>query len=60
VVFWAVYSRIVPQPAGLTSTLIHAVLLTAAFLSTLIALRAVRRDDLLELAAPVRRIFRRR
>jgi O-antigen/teichoic acid export membrane protein len=57
---WAAYTRFVPEPSGLTYTLIHASVLTVVFMSALIALRAVRKDDLLELAAPAARIFRRR
>lgn len=57
---WAAYTRLVSMPSGLILTLVHAIILTAVIISALIALRAVRKDDLLELTAPAFRIFRKR
>lgn len=57
---WAIYTRFVPEPSGLPVTLVHAVVLSAAFLTVLIALKAVKRSDLLELTGPILRVFRKR
>jgi O-antigen/teichoic acid export membrane protein len=60
VLIWAIYTRFVPEPSGLPVTLIYTVILTAVFLSLLVAFKAVRKSDLLELAEPALRIFRKR
>ena len=57
---WAVYTRFVPEPSGLPVTVVHAALLCRCVPVGSIAVKAVSRDDLLELAAPILRIFRNR
>ncbi len=57
---WAVYTRFVPAPSGLPVTVVHAALLSSVLLIVLIAVKAVKMSDLLELARPLRRISRRR
>lgn len=57
---WAGYTRFIPEPSGLPVTIIHAALLSVVFLFALLALKAVKRNDLLELVEPVTRIFKKR
>jgi O-antigen/teichoic acid export membrane protein len=59
VLIWAIYTRFVPEPSGLPVTLIHTVVLTTVFLSLLIAIKAVKKSDLLELVEPALRVFRK-
>ncbi len=60
VLIWAIYTRFVPEPSGLPVTVVYATALAAIFLSALIALKAVEKNDLLELVEPMLRIFRKR
>ena len=57
---WAGYTRFIPEPSGLPVTIIHAALLSVVFLFALLALKGVKRNDLLELVEPVTRIFKKR
>ncbi len=59
VLIWSIYTRFAPEPSGLPMTVVHAVLLSAVFLFTLLAVKAVEKDDLLELVEPILRIFRK-
>jgi len=56
---WAGYSRFVPEPSSLPATIVHAALLSVLFLFALLALKAVKKDELLELVEPMTRMFRR-
>jgi O-antigen/teichoic acid export membrane protein len=60
VAIWAAYSRFISEPSGLKVTVVHAVLLSALFLSALLAVKAANRKDLMRLIEPVARIFRNR
>ena len=59
VLIWAVYTRFVPEPAGLPMTVFYAALLATVFLFALLAVKAVKKTDLLELAGPILRISRK-
>jgi O-antigen/teichoic acid export membrane protein len=58
VLIWAVYSGFVPEPTGLPVTFVHAVLLTAALLISLLTVKAIEKDKLLALAEPMLRIVK--
>ncbi len=60
VLIWVIYTRYVPAPSSLPVTMVHAAVLSAVFLSILIALKAVKKSDLLELLGPMLRIFKTR
>ena len=60
VLIWSIYTRFAPEPSGLPMTVVHAALLSAVFLFSLLALKAAEKDDLLELVEPMLRLFRKR
>lgn len=60
VLIWSIYSQFAPEPSGLSVTVIHAALLSAVFLFSLLAVKAVEKDRLLELVEPILRIVRSR
>ena len=60
VLIWSIYTRSVPEPSGLPMTVVYAALLSAVFLFSLLAVKAVEKDDLLRLVEPMLRPFIKR
>jgi O-antigen/teichoic acid export membrane protein len=58
VLVWLIYTRTVPSPSDLPFTVVHAVVLSTAFLSLLVLIKAVKKSDLLGFIEPMLRVFR--